>query len=515
VLLKTCDSLTIERFLADQLNGEELSDFELHLEVCPSCRGKLESGAADPGWWQDTRNYLTSSYYLEAEWARGARANLPGGEVDDPVFILRGLMGYLSLCDSPRDGRVVVGCLDEYEISNVVGCGGMGIVLKGWDPALNRDVAVKVLNPQLASSNAARQRFAREARAAAAVVHDHVVAIHTVSEANGLPYLVMPFVSGPSLAKLLWRSGSLPVEKVLRIGREVAAGLAAAHARGLVHRDVKPANILFEPESGRAKITDFGLARAVDEVSVTQSGVITGTPQYMSPEQARGEPADSRSDLFSLGSLLYAMCTGRPPFEAETPYGILRLVAEREPRPVCELNSQVPVWLGEVIAKLHRKIPAERFQSAMEVESLLAGCLAHLQCPEAIPLPVEIRPRGLKSRKRQRATGWIGVTAGVVAAVLILGVIGYFRTPTDLPGNQAAESNLNRHDEAGPLKKLPSREDDSLGQPIFEIRQGIKALEAKFQQSSAEGFGDPVDSRIQYIRRRLQTLLRELGTEVP
>jgi eukaryotic-like serine/threonine-protein kinase len=515
VLLRTCDSQTIERFLADQLSGEEQSDFELHLEACPSCRGKLESAAGDPDWWQDTRSYLTSSSRSGAAWAADASEHQPDEEVDDPSCSLRGLMGYLSPCDSPIDGRVVVGCLGEYEISGVVGCGGMGVVLKGWDPALNRDVAIKVLSPHLASSIAARQRFAREAKAAAAVVHDHVVAIHAVSEANGLPYLVMPFVSGPSLAKRLWRSGTLPVEEVLRIGREVAAGLSAAHARALVHRDIKPANILFEPESGRAKITDFGLARAVDDASVTQSGVITGTPQYMSSEQARGEPVDPRSDLFSLGSLLYVMCTGRPPFEAETAYGVLRLVAECEPRPVRELNPRVPVWLGDVIAKLHRKSPAERFQSAMEVELLLAGCLAHIQCPDAIPLPEELRPHELERWKKRRMVGSIAVAAGAVTVALILGAIGHIRTPADIPDNPAAGSDAEHHEQDKTRWNLPPREDDSLEQPIAEIRQSVTELEAKLPLSASDEFGDPADGVIRYVRQRLLTLSLELGTEVP
>src|SRR5262249_23305682 len=153
---------------------------------------------------------------------------------------------------------------------------------------------------------AARRRFAREAKAAAAVVHDNVVPIHHVDTASGLPYLVMQYVPGPSLQQRLDASGPLELEEILRIGMQTAEGLAAAHAQGIVHRDVKPANILLENGVERVRLTDFGLARTVDDATQTQSGLLAGTPAYMAPEQARGEALDHRADLFSLGSVLYA-----------------------------------------------------------------------------------------------------------------------------------------------------------------------------------------------------------------
>ena len=197
-----------------------------------------------------------------------------------------------------------------------------------------------------------------------------MVAIHAVAEAGGLPYFVMPYVSGPSLEKRLRQTGPLAVVEVLRIGLQIAAGLAAAHAQGLVHRDIKPANILLDDGAERVTITDFGLARAVDDASLTHSGVIAGTPPYMSPEQAAGQTVDHRSDLFSLGSVLYAMCTGRPPFRAETTLAVLRRVEECRPRPIREVNPDIPAWLAGIVGKLHAKDPADRFQSAAEVAAL-------------------------------------------------------------------------------------------------------------------------------------------------
>src|SRR5262249_12539900 len=172
-----------------------------------------------------------------------------------------------------------LGKLAHYEILEVIGRGGMGVVLKGFDQTLHRIVAVKVMAPELAVSGTARERFEREARAAAAVSHDHVVTIHAVDQAKGLPYLVMQYVQGESLQQKLDRAGPLELKEILRIGMQTADGLAAAHAQGLIHRDVKPANVLLENGVQRVKITDFGLARAVDDASVTLRGVIAGTPQ--------------------------------------------------------------------------------------------------------------------------------------------------------------------------------------------------------------------------------------------
>ncbi|WP_442508636.1 protein kinase domain-containing protein [Novipirellula sp. SH528] len=179
----------------------------------------------------------------------------------------------------------------------------------------------------------------------------------------------------------------LEVRVAERIAAQIAAGLAAAHEQGLVHRDIKPANILLGEGVERVTITDFGLARAVDDASMTRSGVIAGTPQYMSPEQTRGEAIEARSDLFSLGSVLYAMCAGRSPFRAETTYGVLHRIANHNPTPICDVNSDVPAWLSHIIERLMAKQADDRFASAAEVAELLADCLAHVQQPTTVPLP--------------------------------------------------------------------------------------------------------------------------------
>jgi serine/threonine protein kinase/WD40 repeat protein len=310
------------------------------------------------------------------------------------------LLDFLAPSDKPGS----LGRLAHYEIREIVGQGGMGIVLKAFDEMLHRVVAIKVMAGQLAANATARRRFIREARAAAAVSDEHVVTIHAVEEADGIPYLVMQYVAGVSLQDRLECHGPPELPEILRIGIQTASGLAAAHAQGLIHRDIKPANILLENGVERVKITDFGLARAAADASVSQSGVVAGTPNYMSPEQARGEAVDQRSDLFSLGSVLYALCTGRPPFRANSTVAVLKRVCEETPTPIRDTNPEIPNWLAAIIETLHAKDPAERYQSAAEVAELLSHHLAHLQNPSVSPLPRPVK-RGTHTVGKDRFRG--------------------------------------------------------------------------------------------------------------
>lgn len=376
---KTCDPRRIDDYLLDRLTAPTLVEFEAHLDICSGCRQELEQRAAGPEMWRDAVDFL------------GEHRDASGEKTGDEETSVRDQQQQrvLSVLDSlvPSDDPEMLGRIGEYEVSAVVGVGGMGAVLKGFDRSLRRVVAIKVMAPHLAGSGPARTRFQREARAAAAITHDNVIDTYGVAEANGLPYLVMPFARGPSLQKRIDEGGPLTALEVVRIGRQIASGLAAAHEQGLVHRDIKPANILLNEGIERLWITDFGVARAMDDASMTQTGVIAGTPQYMSPEQARGEEVDHRSDLFSLGSVLYTACTGRPPFRSEAAYGILRRITDSQPVPIQEINPDIPNWLCRVIERLMAKHPADRIQSAHEVAELLEGCLAHLQQPTRVALP--------------------------------------------------------------------------------------------------------------------------------
>ena len=317
----------------------------------------------------------------------------------------------------PSDKPGCLGTLGPYEVQQFLGRGGMGIVMRALDPQLNRVVAIKVLSPELAVDISSRRRFLREARAAAAVSHPHVVTIHAVAvDDDRLPYLVMECVVGRSLQQKIDQTGPLKMKEILRIGSQIAEGLAAAHKQGLVHRDIKPANILLENGIERVKITDFGLARSVDDAHITRTGEVSGTPQYMSPEQALGQHVDHRSDLFSLGCVLYAMCAGRPPFRGDNVAVVVKRICDGTPRPITEINPEIPGWMIQTIERLLAKDPAQRFQSAAEVGDVLSGQLAHAQQPQGAYVP-PAPSRAPRRSCKKRLAACLPASAGPVQPV--------------------------------------------------------------------------------------------------
>jgi WD40 repeat protein/predicted Ser/Thr protein kinase len=405
------DSAELKSLLDGTLPETKQAEVNSHLETCSYCQERLQGLVAGKESWSGTAEQLSRQEQepnADLERIMEQMKKEGQGETEVPPAD-EVTLEFLDPSENPEH----LGRLGHYEILEVLGRGGMGVVLKAFDSALHRVVAIKVLAPQLATSLAARKRFEREARAVAAISHEHIVAIYAVEETKGLPYLVMEYVAGVSLQDRLDRSGAQELKEILRIGMQAAKGLAAAHAQGLVHRDIKPANILLHNGVERVKITDFGLARAMDDASVTQSGYVAGTPQYMAPEQARGEAIDHRADLFSLGSVLYALAAGRPPFRGSTAMAVLRRVSEENPQPLAEINSDIPLWLAEIIAKLHAKNPAERFQSAQEVAEVLGERLAQLQrTGDTEGQRTEPRPsRTARSAPGARRCRWIKAAA--------------------------------------------------------------------------------------------------------
>jgi Protein kinase domain len=360
------DEKTLQRLTEGTLPLVERARLTTHLETCTTCRRKAAGFAA-------TAEIKTP----------------PPTHPENSRTVILTDAEKTDFLDPPRRAGLL-GQLGPFEIVEVIGRGAMGVVLKAIDPALERTVAVKVLAQQLGLSAAARERFLREARAVAAVSHQNVVRLHAIEDQGRHPYLVMEYVAGAALQERLDRGGPMEMSEILRIGEQIAAGLAAAHLGGVVHRDVKPANILLEADSGRVKLSDFGLARE-SEGGLTQVGAAVGTPLYMAPEQARGEPVDHRTDLFALGGILYRLCAGRPPFEAGNSLALLRHICEEEPRPVAETNTAVPVWLTDLIGRLLAKDPAQRPASAAEVAELFRYYLdhpGHDAKPPRRPLPV-------------------------------------------------------------------------------------------------------------------------------
>jgi serine/threonine protein kinase len=326
-----------------------------------------------------------------------------------------------------------LGRLGHYEVLQVLGKGGFGIVFRAFDDVLQRVVALKVMAPQLAATSPARKRFLREARTSAAVRHENVVQVYEVGE-QPLPFLVMEFIPGETLQQRLDRVGPLDVSETLRVGRQIAEGLAAAHATDCIHRDIKPGNILLEGGQHKVKITDFGLARAADDASISQSGIIAGTPMYMAPEQAKGESLDQRADLFSLGSVLYQMAAGRPPFRANGTVTVLKRVAEDTPRAIREIIPETPQWLCDIIAKLHAKNPDDRYQSARDVADVLADCEAQLKDNSKLKDFSRI-PRGKSVSPRKWK--WVAAAAVVLLTLVALGALEYERVSRLFQGQQA------------------------------------------------------------------------------
>jgi len=265
-----------------------------------------------------------------------------------------------------------IGRLGNFRILEPLGEGGMGIVFVAEDLHLQRRIAVKVMKPHIAEVALSRQRFLREARALAAVQHEHIVAIHYVGEEHNVPFLVMPLLRGESLKDRLRRTPGPTWAESTRIGREIGEGLAAMHAAGLIHRDIKPSNIWLEGDRGQVKLIDFGLARPAKITDpLTVSGALVGTPSYLSPEQASGQAIDARSDLFSLGCVLYQMLTGKTPFSGTDLLTVLAQLANDDPKPPAALNRECPAPLSDLVMSLLSKRAEMRPSSAAAVAASL------------------------------------------------------------------------------------------------------------------------------------------------
>ncbi|QDV44319.1 Serine/threonine-protein kinase PknB [Stieleria neptunia] len=360
-----------------------------------------------------------------------------------------------------------IGRIGTFEALQLLGRGGNGIVFKAFDEKLHRIVALKVMAPELTATSPARKRFLREARAAASLQHSSIVNVYSV-ESGPFPYLTMEFIDGPSLQQYVAQSGPLEIADVCRWGAQIAEGLAAAHDRNLLHRDIKPANILLQRGSDQAKITDFGLARAVDDASLTRSGMIAGTPMYMSPEQARGQTIDQRSDLFSLGSVLYVMLTGRPPFRAAHSLAVMKRLTEEQPRAIQELIPEVPSWLVDVVSRLHAKKPEDRFQNGLDVANALRTHFAPpMHASNATPrtstaappilaehdrsdaqVSPQIKTSGASRGTRKRVPGVVGVLAvGFAISALAIAKIDSWNSGSwTTSSGTSAESNKSDAD---------------------------------------------------------------------
>src|SRR4051794_1552789 len=307
----------------------------------------------------------------------------------------------------------------SYTLERELGGGGMSRVFVAEETALHRKVVIKVLPPETAAQ-VSLERFKREILLAAKLQHPHIVPLLTAGESNGLPYLTMPFVDGESLRVRLARHGELPVNQAIRMLREIASALAYAHDHGIVHRDIKPDNVLLS--RGSAMVTDFGVAKALSASSdaehggMTSLGVALGTPAYMSPEQASADPSvDHRADIYSFGVLAYELLTGQPPFAGRTPQNLLAAHVSELPEPITKRRASLPSALSALVMRCLEKRPADRPQSASEI----VHALDDITTPSGGMTPTGTHPVAAvgKSVGRSRRWGWI---AAVVAVVVVI-----------------------------------------------------------------------------------------------
>jgi TolB-like protein/predicted Ser/Thr protein kinase len=303
--------------------------------------------------------------------------------------------------------------ISHYEIRSKLGAGGMGVVYKAWDTTLEREVALKFLTADLTSDDAARKRFIHEARAAAALDHPNICTVHEVGEADGHAFIVMRYVEGESLREKL-SAGPVPLGEVLDMVAQIARGLSAAHKSGIFHRDIKPANVLLTPDS-RAKIVDFGLAKLTTGTNLTQTGTTLGTVAYMSPEQARGHEMDGRTDVWSLGVVLYEMLAGRRPFDAGADQATLYSILNTNAEPVSSINPDIPLEVERVIERALEKDTSRRYSS---IDEFLADIEDLQGRQEGLGGAHPVR-RWMSHHRKQLATG---VMAAVGIAVVAFAV---------------------------------------------------------------------------------------------
>ena len=352
--------------------------------------------------------------------------------------------------------------LDRYEVGRLLGAGGMAEVFEGRDRLLARRVAIKVLQTQFARDPSFLIRFKREAQAAASLSHPNIVGVYDTGTEDGTHFIVMEYVDGRTLKDVIRAEGPLYPERAAEICADVCGALAAAHARGLIHRDIKPGNVMLTPE-GKVKVMDFGIARATTSETITQTAAVVGTAQYISPEQAQGQTVDYRSDLYSVGCCLYEMLTGTVPFTGATPVAIAYRHVREDPTPPRMLNGDVPAPLEAICLKAMAKLPDNRYQTATEMHDDLerfrngqpvqaTPLLDPAATTQAIPgaggadqtammsgVPADRATRyaePYEEEERRTSVGWIVVS---LLALLVVGLAAFFitRALTSNDGNTA------------------------------------------------------------------------------
>ncbi len=532
IMTRSCpDPDDLESLLDGQLVSERARDLELHVLECEKCSKAAEAlvpiddVTAMVARGETSRVAPADAGIVQALIEEGSRlADRPsagtdeltvlGNEVEDTATSKQKMSKQNSPEDAtfflrPAEQEGELGRLGGYRVLEVLGAGGMGVVFRVEDPRLKRQVALKAMKPSIAADQHARARFLREAEATAAIEHDNIVTIYQVGEDNDVPFIAMQLLKGESLKSRLKREKLLPQGEATRIGMEIAAGLQAAHERGLIHRDIKPDNIWLQEGTNRVRIVDFGLVRnSAEDVELTTSGVVLGTPRYMAPEQAQGLPVDHRCDLFSLGSVLYRLVSGLDAFQGNALTAILIAVAHANPIPLRELDPAIDPELEQIIHRLLSKNPGDRFADAGEVEDRLRTIFYRLNQADDLSV-TSVMPVTLADRQKPRRSlgvllGMMGIGAAVFAGIVItvLNSDGS-RTRIDLPLDARVEISatstpvMTSAADGKTINSTPKLVKPTLSQSIFSPEQ------TEFFEQVA---GLPPDEQVARVRAKLLEL---------
>ncbi|MEM9412950.1 MAG: serine/threonine-protein kinase, partial [Planctomycetota bacterium] len=450
--IKCPDKKWFERLVDGKVSAEQEAKLSAHLDQCKFCQRIMDQLNSLEDLVGETKTLPRPTLATSSDSFRDRLAEIKSKEPSSQSsFAARGYMDVMPWIDESEEH---LGRIGEFELLGFVGRGGMGVVFKAMDTKLQRLVALKLMSPQMLVDEAAKERFLREARSAAVISHANVVTVHAVDESRGLPYLVMEFVEGASLESQLQSEKPIPIPQIITISTQMARGLKAAHEKGVLHRDIKPANIMLVSRNSQVKIADFGLACTAEGSKLTRTGLLVGTPDFISPEQANSKPADPRSDLFSLGCVIYAMCSGESPFTGPTMMSTLDNVRSREPEPLGQINPELPSWLVRLVEQLLKKDPEQRMQSADDVIRRFENSETNTSLPF---VDTRTSSAQISSQIRERQNSFVRamllLTASVVLAVAMISWWVYV-------GHQQAASS----------ETVAGREEQIKSEPISQVR---------------------------------------------
>ncbi|MDQ4148624.1 MAG: serine/threonine protein kinase [Actinomycetota bacterium] len=438
----------------------------------------------------------------------------------------------ISLVDQPSPRRVVAG---RYELGEIVGAGGMGEVRQARDLQLDRPVAIKFLRAHVDPELDIRARFEAEGEAAGRLSHPNIVAVFDSGEDEGVPFIVMELLPGTTLAQRL-ASGPLDESEVRRIALEILAALETSHGEGILHRDLKPGNVMLTRE-GSAKVADFGIAKITEGMDITDTGMLLGTPAYLAPERVAGDPATEQTDIYSLGVVMYELLTGKKPFDADTPLGLVRAIQEDDPEPLNEVRPDVDPELVAIVEKAMAKDPGDRFSSAPEMARVLREWIPRAATEQTDSLPAVGSTQGLKikrkgtSKRRRRLVGVLLVLLAVGWPVFVVTRLDR-STTADAPASQpspgpAAPLAPGLERALGELEGAASEAGiaEALQPGIDQTRSAARSGDSALASQHLSGVSNRVDelsregrlqgSALDDVRRGLEAVRAELGPASP